>query len=351
MPLDRNSSILLVDDEMENLKALERTLHGRFRTVISHSPVEALSRLQHADFAVVVSDQRMPEMLGTEFLSKVAELKPTVTRVILTAFTETHEILDAINRAEIYRYVTKPWNNAELIAVLQQAVDHHWLLAQNHLLLNELSVKNKALMEKEQQLLRLNQGLEKQVKQRTVELTEANQKLNELASTDPLTHIANRRAFFQKFGEEIERSRRYKHKLVVCMVDVDHFKTFNDMEGHVCGDEALKKIAQLFVSNVRKTDLVARYGGEEFVLLMPETKLDNAFDKLDRLRTLIEATVFQGKEDKAFLTVSIGLAGFPDDGENVETLVKVADAALYEAKNSGRNRVVHSKAQNASFFV
>jgi diguanylate cyclase (GGDEF)-like protein len=342
--------VLLVDDEAENLKALERTLRGRFLVDGCSTPQTALEKLKESLYAVVISDQRMPGMMGTDLLAQIAVRHPLVTRIILTAYTDTREILDAINRAEIYRYITKPWNNQELLATIHQAAEHHRLLSENRELITELENKNANLRQKEQELRSLNQSLETQVAQRTKELQQANEKLSELAMTDPLTKLFNRRAFFQKFNEEIERSRRYKHVIVVAMIDVDHFKTFNDMEGHVHGDEALKRVAQLFSSNIRKTDVLARYGGEEFILMMPETPTESALEICDRLRATIESTLFQGQKETAYLTVSIGLATFPKDGDSAEDLVKAADAALYEAKEGGRNRVVRQKS-NESFFV
>lgn len=344
------SRILLVDDEVENLRALERTLRGKFELMSCETPREALEAIQREDFAVIVSDQRMPGMLGTDLLAKVATTKPLITRIILTAHTDTKEILDAINRAEIYRYITKPWDNAELVVTLQQAAEHYRLLRHNQELIQKLAEKNRRLEDKEKELLTLNQSLEVVVEQRTAELRQVNERLNELAMTDPLTKLQNRRAFFQKFGEEIERSRRYKHSILVAMIDVDHFKTFNDMEGHVFGDEALKKIAQLFTSNLRKTDVLGRYGGEEFILMLPETPLEGGIEKCERLRTLIETTTFQGKKEAAYLTVSFGVAIYPQDADTPEALVKAADQALYQAKEFGRNRVVAASNLEPSFF-
>lgn len=342
--------ILLVDDEIENLKALERTLRSKFDTVGCTSAQEALKKISQEEFAVVVSDQRMPVMSGTELLAKIATVKPLTTRVILTAYTDTKELLDAINRAEIYRYVTKPWDNSEILVVLQQSVEHYRLLKENQELIESLADKNRRLEEKEKELLGVNENLEKAVEERTAQLREANEKLSELAMTDPLTRLANRRAFFQKFSEEIARSRRYQHTLLIAMIDVDHFKTFNDMEGHVFGDEALKKIAQLFSSNLRKTDLLGRYGGEEFILMLPETPVGGGLEKCERLRNLIETTTFQGKDHSAYLSVSIGVAMFPEHADNMEDLVKAADHALYQAKEFGRNRVVLASPSETTFF-
>jgi diguanylate cyclase (GGDEF)-like protein len=332
--------ILVVDDEPENLKALERTLRGYYDVTGCESAVHGLRALEANDYSVVISDQRMPGMVGTDFLAKVAEKSPLSTRIILTAYTETREILDAINRAQIYRYVTKPWDNSELLILVQQAVERYRLLHHNQRLLGELEEKNRNLLAKELELTKLNQNLEKVVEQRTAELRLANEKLSELASTDPLTKLLNRRSFFEKFSDELERSKRYKHKISVAMIDVDHFKPFNDMEGHLCGDEALRKISQIFLSGLRKTDVLSRYGGEEFLLMMPETNVAVGTEICERLRGAVENNVFQGQHGPAYLTVSIGVAGFSEQGDTPQELVKAADQALYQAKEFGRNRVV-----------
>ncbi len=331
-----NPRILLVDDEPENLRALERTLRTRFEIVSCTTPADALERAGREDFAVVISDQRMPGMLGTDLLARIAVVKPSITRVILTAYTETREILDAINRAEIYRYITKPWDNNELVAIIHQAAEHHRLLRENRELIGKLEGMNK--------------HLETLVEQRTAELQRANLKLSELAMTDPLTKVLNRRAFFSRFHEEIERANRYERAGVVVMIDIDHFKSFNDMEGHVYGDEALKKISQVFISNLRKTDVLGRYGGEEFIVLMPETKMANALEICERLRGTVERSPLQGHAGNAYLTVSMGLAAYPRQGESPEELVNAADKALYLAKGNGRNRVEHEEDSHASFF-
>jgi|688.fasta_scaffold107459_3 diguanylate cyclase (GGDEF)-like protein len=344
--------ILLVDDEEANLKALERTLREKFEVVLATSASAALEAINRQDFAAVVSDQRMPEMLGSELLSKIAKVKPFITRVILTAHTETNEILDTINRAEIFRFITKPWENQDLIVTIQQAVEHHRLIVQNKELLSQLELKTKGLEQKEKELLALNKNLESLVEKRTLELKLANERLSELAMTDPLTKIMNRRAFSKKLIEEIDRSSRYKHSMVLAMIDVDHFKHFNDTEGHVLGDEALKKIAQVFSGNLRKSDALARYGGEEFIIMMPETKLGSGNEICERLRAAVEAISFQGQQRSAYLTVSIGLCEFPESGEGSEDLIEAADKALYEAKQAGRNRVMTTRhVKQSSFFI
>lgn len=320
------NKVLFVDDEQDNLKAFERTFRGKYEMTLCNSPKDALKAIETTEFASIVSDQKMPEMLGTELLAKASQIKPMTTRVIVTAYTESKEILDAINRAEIYRYVTKPWDPKEMEGVLAQAVERYRLVKQ--------------VQDKEQALLKLNRELEMQVERRTAELKAANEKLSELAMTDSLTKVLNRRGLFAKLADEVARSQRYQHPISVAMIDVDHFKQFNDMEGHRFGDEALRKIAQVLQINLRKTDTLGRYGGEEFVAIMPETQIFKAKDICQRLRTQIEGIMFQGQNAGAYLTISIGVAAFPTHGSDPNLLIEKADQALYEAKESGRNRVV-----------
>ncbi|MBY0371900.1 diguanylate cyclase [bacterium] len=327
MPTDEKPPrILLVDDESSNLRALERTLRGDFDVVSFEDPAQALEALEREEFAAIVSDQRMPAMQGTELLARAARLRPRSTRIILTAFTDSLEILDAINRAELYRYITKPWDNAELVATLRQACERYALRKENDALLAQLQEANRTL--------------EQQVAQRTEELSQANLRLSELAMTDPLTRVANRRSLLARFQEEIDRAERYARPITVALYDVDHFKAFNDMEGHLCGDEALKKIAAVLSSNLRKTDFLARYGGEEFLILMPETSLAAGHEIALRLRQAVENTVFRGKTDQAYLTISGGVAAYPKHGHGSKALVEAADQALYSAKEQGRNRIV-----------
>ncbi len=342
-PLPR---ILLIDDEPENLRALERGLRNDFELKSFENGNDAMGYLAanlKSEISVVVSDYRMPDMNGVELLQKVGELDPLISKVMLTAYTEADQLLEAINRAQVFRYLQKPWNPDELLTTLKQAAERSQLKRQNAALVAELTQKNA-------ELAKLNTNLESEVQRRTQELKALNEKLSQQALTDSLTKVPNRRAFFQRLSEEIDRSKRYRHSISVALFDVDHFKKFNDMEGHLYGDQALKTIAQTLSTQVRKTDMIARYGGEEFILMMPETGPDGGFEKCQRLRAAIEALTLQGKQQEAFLTVSIGLACFPEHGASPENLVEAADNALYQAKEQGRNRVVKFS-PNESFFV
>ena len=162
--------------------------------------------------------------------------------------------------------------------------------------------------------------------------------------TDGLTGLFNRRHMQAALVEERQRAMRYGRNLSVIMLDVDGFKSYNDTYGHPQGDVLLQMLASLLRANVREVDVVGRYGGEEFVVLMPETSKTEAIHTAERLRTAVATTVFPGFPDDpdmaVFKSISLGVATFPQDADEMSTLVQLADQALYRAKTGGRNQVV-----------
>jgi diguanylate cyclase (GGDEF)-like protein len=170
-------------------------------------------------------------------------------------------------------------------------------------------------------------------------LRKQNEELERLSLTDGLTGLSNRRFLVQRLNEEASRSRRANHAFTVLMADVDHFKKYNDAFGHPAGDEVLKKVASILRESAREVDCVARYGGEEFCVMLPETPASAALVVAERIRTRIAAEQFPGQK----ITVSIGVASLPDNGDTPEAVIAVADEALYQAKGEGRNRVVQSR--------
>ena len=191
-----------------------------------------------------------------------------------------------------------------------------------------------------------SQELERQVRERTQALSEANEKLQRLSDCDGLTGIANRRKFDVILANEWNRSKRNASPLTVIMVDVDHFKAYNDHLGHHMGDECLRRIAQAIAAAAKRAgDLAARYGGEEFAMILPGLAGDNARTVADNLCASIrDLAIAHAKSPTAqVVTISIGVAsGVPSEAWRAEGLVQSADANLYSAKRQGRNRVVCS---------
>ncbi|MFQ5881994.1 MAG: GAF domain-containing protein [Candidatus Methylomirabilales bacterium] len=156
-----------------------------------------------------------------------------------------------------------------------------------------------------------------------------------LANTDELTGLYNHRYFYQLLGAEVKRALRYDRSLSLIMLDIDHFKQFNDRHGHLVGDEALRRLAQTLRKNSRGVDMVARYGGEEFAIILPETDLGQAAIQAERLR----AAAAEQQWPEGQLTISLGVAALTENMTRVEDLVREADWALYQAKAAGRNQV------------
>lgn len=182
--------------------------------------------------------------------------------------------------------------------------------------------------------------LELRVEARTAELRAANEELQRLAVTDPLTALLNRRALFDSMRREMERAQRHRHELSVIMFDIDHFKDINDRYGHAAGDTVLRHVATVAAQVLRSTDALARYGGEEFVILALETDLAHALQLAERVRNTLESSKVSISHHRLGVTASFGVSMLRTDDKEPEEVVARADTALYEAKASGRNRVV-----------
>jgi diguanylate cyclase (GGDEF)-like protein len=162
----------------------------------------------------------------------------------------------------------------------------------------------------------------------------------ELTLTDALTGAFNRRHLFARMEMEVARAQRFESKLALVMIDVDHFKHFNDTCGHPAGDQVLKEMSDLLRRTVRKIDTVARYGGEEFMVLLPKSSNAEAVEVAEKLRRAVERTDFENAEKQlgGRITISTGVSVFPDHGSSIESVVDAADSALYASKRDGRNR-------------
>ena len=237
--------------------------------------------------------------------------------------------------------LNRPYNVWELYR--WQIVAAGGLIALEGLLITALVLSLRSRRRAMADLASERNSLEDRVLQRTLELLQANRKLEELATTDPLTGIANRRKMTEQIAQELERARRFHHPLSLLMIDIDHFKRINDTYGHDVGDQAIVQTATMLTSQLRAVDMAARFGGEEFVLLMPETHIAVAVHAAERLReqaSLLRVQAESGLE--VGLTISIGVAAADPNGmqDSPSSLLVRADKALYRAKKEGRNRVV-----------
>jgi diguanylate cyclase (GGDEF)-like protein len=207
------------------------------------------------------------------------------------------------------------------------------------------NMKLLTMLTKECSLVMENTLLYKRLRRKHRSLEKANKEIKLLSRTDSLTGCYNRGHLNELLPREIKRALRYKHSLALAMCDIDHFKKVNDTYGHQCGDEVLKIFVQSISELIRAdTDWLARYGGEEFLLVLPETKLKNAYGLAERLRKHIAKKIIVTEEDKVSITASFGVTGFDasTSSNNItpEALINTADKYMYEAKKGGRNKVV-----------
>jgi len=341
--MTRREVILCVDDEEGVLRVLRAQLGARFghecKIATARSGDEAVALFDELAregeaVAVVIADQIMPGMKGIELLELVDHRLPATTKILLTGQAGLDAVTEAINRAHLNLYIAKPWDETALLLGVENLLRQFRLVHENQQLIASLSAKNQALLE-------MNRELEAKIHERTHELAEANARLAQLAVTDGLTGLYNHRHFHERLALEVERSHRSGLPLSLLMLDVDHFKQFNDSFGHPAGDEVLRQLARVLADTRRANDVVARYGGEEFAVILVDTAKFTAAKVAERVRARVYGHDFSEAAQRAGrLGVSIGVATFPDDGGDAEALVRAADTALYAAKRAGRNRVV-----------
>jgi diguanylate cyclase (GGDEF)-like protein len=296
---DNKPKLLCVDDEAGITSALKRVLIRDFDVSEASSVAQAKLFLEeNPDIAVILTDQRMPDGTGLQLLAYAQEHRPEAVRALLTAHVDLSAFLNAVNHAQVHRLILKPWDNEYLRAQMIEALAAHGSLREKR-------------------------------------------ELERLAITDTVTLVRNHRFFQDQLKIEVERANRHSRALSLIMVDIDHFKQFNDSFGHPAGDSVLRQVAARLSDGVRTLDTVARYGGEEFGILLPDTDAQGAALVADRLRSSLSSAPFTGPDfGPTQVTISLGVASVPLHATNPQDLVRKADAALYRAKRQGRNQSV-----------
>lgn len=328
-------SLLVVDDDPHILATLQGLLADEF-TVLTAASAEAAQQVFAAHpIDIILTDQRMPRMSGVAFLEWARQHHPHTARLLMTGFAELEEAVEAINRGQVFRYIFKPWRLDVLLECLRSAARTILLERSHEQLLRELR--------------RLNLELEDRVAQRTRELEQANQKLAELARTDPRTGVLNVRGMEEAVARELRRRERYQAPLSLGLIDIDHFKQINSRYLHPGGDKVLADVAQALHKSLRSEDHLGRVGGDEFQVIAPETAMAGAVVLSERIHATMEQTAFTYKDETIPVRVSIGFAvveeGRPAD---YEELKHAAAAALCKAKTTGRNRCVFNTANRPS---
>jgi diguanylate cyclase (GGDEF)-like protein len=310
--------LLVVDDEETLRSVVSQVLTADgFLVAEAASGEEALEAFRAQSHQLVITDIRMGGMSGIELLTQIKQHNPDTQVVIMTSHASLDSALTAL-RAGAYDYLVKPFESLDLIsAVAGRAAEKARLVAQNRELLEQLKRANE-------------------------ELQEANGALKEMAVRDGLTSLYNHRYFQEALALELSRSKRYSKQCSVIFMDVDNFKVYNDTNGHPEGDRLLKTLSEIMMTQLRGSDLAARYGGEEFVLLLPETRKSAAVMIAEGLRGKVAQEPFAGRERQPLgrVTISIGVASYPEDGTDPAALMACADRFLYRAKHGGKDMVV-----------
>jgi len=316
--------VLVADDEevIRNMLAEHLTDEG-FSVVAVPSGEDALEIFRGDPNHLVVTDIRMGGMSGVQLLEEIKKLDEDALVIMITSHASLDSAVETL-RAGAYDYIFKPFEDLNQITeVVNRGMDKVELLHQNRQLVENLEHSN-------------------------LRMEESNEALRELATRDGLTGLFNHRHFKDVLGTELTRAARYERPLCLIMLDVDHFKIYNDTNGHPAGDEVLKTLADIIKSRLRDVDRSARYGGEEFVALLPETDWKSGKTVAEDIRVQMENYPFKGRESQPLgkVTVSLGVAEFPTDCVDAASLVEKADEALYRAKSEGRNRVVCTSEQD-----
>ena len=286
--------VLIVDDAADTLDIIQELLRYEGYDVITASTgEEGVKKVEKEEPEVVLMDISLPGIDGTEALKRIRKVNPIQSVIILTAFATVDNAIQALKEGAS-DFVKKPFENEHLIHIVNQSLE-----------------KYRNLKEKEK--------LEEEVRR--------------LSITDDLTGLFNHRHFFKTLEAELARLKRQKTTLSLMMFDLDNFKRYNDLYGHLEGDKALKKVGEIVSRAIRNNvDSAYRYGGDEFAVLLIGASLGHAMMIAERIRSSIEGVEFKD------ITASIGLVEF-EEHFDLEKFVKSADAAMYVAKNSGGNRI------------
>jgi diguanylate cyclase (GGDEF)-like protein len=299
----RDFKVLVADDSRIYRKLVEQALSAKqYEVIFAKSGHEAIDLFSQHDPSLVITDWQMPDLSGIELCEHIRNhpKKSYTYLIILTGMTEKHDLVKGL-AAGADDYLTKPFHSDELLArvgVGRRIVDLH----------REREAKNVLL--------------------------------KELALTDSLTGLVNRRAVEEWATRQLNGALRYGFTFHVVLADLDHFKAVNDTHGHEAGDTVLKKFSEILKSNSRRSDICGRVGGEEFLFVLTHTTQANAKIVIERIRQQLEAIRFDFEGSTLRVTASFGLASFEGtQTADFSRLVSQAGAALYAAKRSGRNRL------------
>ena len=294
-----NTRVLIVDDD----EAVRNTMNEYIQTAGYHSVAvscaeEAIELLGKEYFQVIITDIILPAMSGLELTKSIRKNKDSDV-IVMTGYNDEYSYEEAINIGAS-DFVIKPVRLEEILLRLKRVLNER-----------ELTKERVRMMEK----------------------------LQRLAVTDGLTKLYNSRSFYSQLETEVDRFNRYRHPLALLLLDLDHFKEYNDAFGHLEGDKVLVRFSQIIKSCLRTNDSAYRYGGEEFTVILPETAGAEASTVAQRIRAALEAERFSPEGGKDVqITISIGVTEYHAE-EELSSFIQRADKAMYRSKQNGRNKV------------
>lgn len=310
--MKEKASILIVDDDEKTCKTLALLLGKKgYETETAGTARKAVEKLKEKFFNLTLLDIKLPDMEGIELVTPLKEIYPDMDVIIVTGHASLENSVRALNGGAS-AYIKKPMKMDELLAAIKKALETQ-----------RVAMENRRLYDAAQREL--------------AEHKQAEEQLVYMATHDALTGLPNRVLFNDRLTQELAHAQRNKQKLAVMLLDLDYFKDVNDKLGHSVGDKLLQLVGRRLAGLLRKSDVVARMGGDEFLLLLPEiARVENVVKVANKILEVIRKPfVFNSHE--LDITTSIGIAVFPNDGEDPSTLVKNVDMAMYRAKGRGRD--------------
>lgn len=299
--MNKDTHILVVDDDPFIVRTLNDILsEDGFKITGAGSVSQAKKKLKSNFFNIALVDLKLPDDSGLKLLKEIKKSDNETVVIVLTGFASIESAVYAMNEGAFF-YIQKPLNIGELKITIKKALK-----------MQELSLSNKNLLSR----------------------------LKELSLKDTLTGLYNYRYLRERLLSEFKRAKRFIVPLSIMMLDIDYFKSINDIYGHQYGDAIIKKIARNLLNYSRGSDIVTRYGGDEFIILLPDTNKEGAMIFGERLLHKISEHLFDEKNNKVKIKISIGITCFPEDGANTESeFLDSVDKALRAAKEMGGNKL------------
>lgn len=285
-----NINILFVDDEKFTLHSLDRLLRKEsFNTFFAESGSEALEMITQNDIHIIVSDMKMPQMDGLTLLRKIKESNPEIIRLVLSAFTQTVQLLPCINSGEIFRFITKPLEKIELKLALSDAIELHLVQRDHKQLVESLKECNERL----------------QLALQDKKLIE--NRMETLCGIDELTTLYNRRQLYASLEQELNKYHRYGNIFSGLILDLDLLETTTETHGKSFGDYVLKEFSSRLIATIRKVDLAFRYTDNTFFVILPEATIDQALHTGRRISEICSNNLFEIEKIALPQTVRIGV--------------------------------------------